>query len=367
MDLGFSEERWAAMRRNYGQWWAKELDRPIIQAALFGYEPVGQPPRVEPLSQANCHDFSVPVMDIVSRWEYDLSSRRFLGDSFPFVDLNCFGPGVLAAFLGARLDNSSGNVWFHAPSDQQSSAIHLTYDANNAWFRRLREIYQAGTDHWEGRVLMGMTDLGGTLDVLASFRPGERLLTDLLLYPNEVKRLTWDIHELWFRYYDELNKVLFPDNPGYSAWTQLFSDVPYYVLQCDFCYMIGPAQFDEFVKPELEAACARLGHSIYHLDGPGQLNHLDSILGIEALDGVQWLPGAGNPDIDQWPEVYEKIRAADKLCHVAWAEDWRLFDAVVDQLGDARGLYYAFSAQKDEEEEVRSFLKRHGVDPDPGG
>ena len=48
--------------------------------------------------------------------------------------------------------------------------------------------------------------------------------------------------------------------------------------------LISPQMFDEFAKPELEATCERLPRAFYHLDGPGQLPHLDSLLEIENLN-----------------------------------------------------------------------------------
>ena len=76
--------------------------------------------------------------------------------------------------------------------------------------------------------------------------------------------------------------------------------------------MISPEMFDEFVKPELIESSLKLPRTFYHLDGSGQLSHLDSLLTIQTLDGVQWVPGAGNPECAEWPEVYQKISAAGK-------------------------------------------------------
>ena len=51
--------------------------------------------------------------------------------------------------------------------------------------------------------------------------------------------------------------------------------------------MLGPEHFEEFVKPEIVASCNRLGNSFYHLDGVGQIRHLDSLLAIAELKGIQ--------------------------------------------------------------------------------
>ncbi|GAG04559.1 unnamed protein product, partial [marine sediment metagenome] len=58
-----------------------------------------------------------------------------------------------------------------------------------------------------------------------------------------------------------------------------------------------------------------MDYAIYHLDGPKQLIHLDDLLSIPSLTGIQWVPGAGAlPSIDEkWMPVYNKIQAAGKL------------------------------------------------------
>ncbi|MBQ9854911.1 MAG: hypothetical protein IJO53_01850, partial [Clostridia bacterium] len=56
----------------------------------------------------------------------------------------------------------------------------------------------------------------------------------------------------------------------------------------------------------------KLNHTIYHLDGIGQLNHLDSLLTLENLDAVQWVFGAGKPGPMSWLYVYRKIMDAGK-------------------------------------------------------
>jgi len=331
MPIDFSAERWDAVRKTYSQWWAGELERPIIPVMMFGRD-AGRPmPDAPLLCQPTCNDLTIPAQDLIDRIDYELSTYTYLGDAFPGFNMDCFGPGVIAALLGGRLDNSSGQVWFFPPDDRPITDIHFEYDPDNVWLKRIKDIYAAGMERWQGQVLMGMTDLGGNLDILSAFRPSERLLLDLYDHPDEVKRLTWEAHEMWHRFYDEFNAVLQPRNPGYSDWSGIYTDSPSYMLQSDFSYMISPRMFDEFVKPELEATCARLPNSFYHLDGVGQLAHLDSLLTIDDLDGVQWVPGDGKPDCAHWPDVYQKIHASGKKIQLLGGFD--VIDAVIEQIG----------------------------------
>jgi hypothetical protein len=88
------------------------------------------------------------------------------------------------------------------------------------------------------------------------------------------------------------------------------------MLQSDFAYMISPRMFKRFVVQDLTDCCAAMDHGFYHLDGKGQLAHLDQLLAIERLRGIQWIPGDGQPPGDEWTEVLQRIRAAGKLCQL---------------------------------------------------
>ena len=125
--------------------------------------------------------------------------------------------------------------------------------------------------------------------------------------------------------------------------------------------MIGPEMFDRFVKPELTASCRRLGNAFYHLDGRGQLPHLDSLLSIDELAGVQWVPGDGSPGITEWPEVYQKIKDAGKLIQIFG--DWHDLEAIAEQVGSTNGEEFILlaSARLDREGEAEEALARWGA------
>jgi 5-methyltetrahydrofolate--homocysteine methyltransferase len=96
------------------------------------------------------------------------------------------------------------------------------------------------------------------------------------------------------------------------------------------------------------------------LDGPGQLVHLDSLLSIPELDNIQWVPGAGNPDEWNWPEVYKKIRDAGKLIHLQ--KGLKSLIGVADQIGTAEGIVTMHGAHISEKDEVEEVLRAYGVE-----
>lgn len=363
MPIAFSPERWETVKKNARAWWDGKLGRPLMHFVLTGRDPGCPPPKSvrewEQRSNKTMYDLSVPPEKTVERWDYGLSLLEYLGDSFPNVWPN-FGPGVLAAFIGGKAEPVPGiTVWFHPEKELEPRDIKFTLDSKNIWLTLIKDICRAAMDRWQGIVQVGMTDLGGNLDVISTFRPGEKLLLDLNDHPDEVKRFSMEVHAAWWKAFGDINAVLQPVNPGYTAWTPIYSETPYYMLQCDFCYMISPGMFDEFVKPELAASCRKLDHAFYHLDGVGQLPHLDSLLRIDELKGIQWIPGAGKTQGEAWPDVYRKIIQAGKRAQ--YVGDWRNFDKLVAQVGSAENFVVFGRAPMKERREVEAFLKRYGA------
>ena len=213
--------------------------------------------------------------------------------------------GKLRRLVGGNQSPPAGRSRRPPGEQKEISELHFEFDPHNRWFLRLRELYLTAAAHFRGNALLSMVDLGGVLDILSTFRPGELLLYDLIDEPEQVKRVTKEIEEAWRKIYWELYGAQNAAEYGCTDWSTIYSRSPSYVLQCDFCYMIGTDMFEEFVLHTLQRDCLALTNTLYHLDGEGELRHLDRLLSIPALKAVQWVPGAGKPNVipvytDDW-------------------------------------------------------------------
>ncbi len=312
MAIDFSDERMEQALENHMRWWNGTLDKPLMAITLRNARRSGTGARAPLLSQANCTDFSWTPEEVIEAIDEELSKNEYLGDAYPYVNFDAFGPGVLAAFCGANLDNSSGRVWFFPRREEEIADIRVKYDPANPWSSRIKAIYRAGIERWGRTVVMGMPDLGGVLDAAAVFRGSQNLAMDLYDDPEEVLRLCGEIEGAWRDAYLDMSTVLHPAEAGYTDWSGLLSREPSYIIQCDFSYMIGNEMFRQFVLPTLRRDVGWLENAIYHLDGVGELNHLDTILELEKLRAVQWVFGDGKPGPMHWLDVYRKIRSAGK-------------------------------------------------------
>ena len=362
MAIQFSPERWARVKENDRLWRARKLGRPLVQWKLHGADP-GRPEPGVPVNGMGTTSFDTrySVDQIIDRFDYDLSCQKYLGDAFPSFWPN-FGPGIAAEFLGGRADPRNGTVWFYPGKFEglHPRDIHVEYSEHSQWLERIIQICRAGMERFEGNVQIAMTDLGGAMDILASLRPAENLLTDFYDCPGEIERLMWEIHPLWFRYFDLINAAL-KGNPGHSSWADVFSNDPAYMLQCDFCYMLGPGMFDRFVLPELAATCARLpGGPFFHQDGIGELPHTKSLHAIPELAGIQWQPGDGDhPPSAGWFDVQRRIRDDGKLSQT-WGGPDEL-EALIQNVGDISNTVIIGWGHVKDEARYREVLKKHGI------
>jgi 5-methyltetrahydrofolate--homocysteine methyltransferase len=359
--IRFNDKQWDNVIGNYRKWWKGELGRPILPLIIHGADAGRPKPDVPSPQFENCGDFSISAEAVIDRVDYDLSCCEFYGDSFPCVRMAHFGPGIMAAFLGAKAEPVKETVWFHPVKQVPIKDLHFTYDENNIWLNRIKDLYRAGMKKWGGNVCMSMTDIGGGMDVLASFLTTEGLLYEVLDNPKEVKRLCNEITGLWLRYYRELAEII-KEQRVFSDWSSQLCEKPTYMLQCDFSYMIGIDTWKEFVHDDLAIISAAIEKAFYHLDGIGEIIHLDDLLSINSISGIQWVPGAGEPETRDWCDLFAKISKAGKKIQMGYGFNKYLDDAlkVIRKPDDLMKMPIQY-AMKDKETALKNLAKYGAV------
>jgi hypothetical protein len=129
--------------------------------------------------------------------------------------------------------------------------------------------------------------------------------------PAGVHRAMGQILNAYNELIDEFIKILEFERYGGVTRHGFYADGIIGVPQCDFGFSIGREQFDEFAMPYLRQEIERLDAVEYHLDGPGNIKHTESICSIEKIGVVQWVAGTGNENKD-WTALYRKIDALGK-------------------------------------------------------
>lgn len=357
-----TEKKYSQLVDDYEKWWNHKTDRPIIQITLASKE-TSQYSRGDLLEM--CYDSKVDPKDVVKAYEETYNHTIYLGDAFPQFYMR--STGILGAYLGQdwKIENKHGTIWF-SETGEEIEDIHLKLNKGFWLYQRSIDILKAFMDHFEGKIALGIPNLGGMMDIVESMRGANNSLMDLYDDPDEVLRVNDEIYEAYKEaYLDMIDTISKGNTIGYTGWITLLSQKPYFISQCDFCCMIGSEQFDEFIKDTLSKEAKLIERSFYHLDGPGAVRHLDTILEC-GFDGIQWVQGAGSASLDsgKWDEIYKKVREKDKLLQVfiSGKEELKCIDYIVGVLGgNPRGLAFICTGNEEDKEEFIKYLDKYHI------
>ena len=118
---------------------------------------------------------------------------------------------------------------------------------------------------------------------------------------------------------------------------------------------VSPQVAQEWILPDILTEMAPLERSIFHLDGPQALRHLDLLLALPQLDAVQWVYGAGRGPAARWIDVYRRIRAAGKSIELL-AEDANDALTMIDAIG-VEGVWIRVDAPFATVDEANGFIQ----------
>jgi hypothetical protein len=327
-------------------WWNRAiLDRPTIQVTAPAR--IRRPPPEK--HHTSVRERWIDAEHTVACFDAQAASTYWGGEILPSLFPN-LGPEIMTAAYGAALEFSEGTSWSVPCLHDWSDIPKLRLDPENDYVRKLLEITRLGLVAGRGKWLTGLTDLHPGGDLAASLRDPQTLCVDLVTEPERVHELLEHIRPSFFEFY-ELQYSLMREagQKVTTSWLPLFSAGRYYIPSNDFSCMISAPMFVEFFLPELLDETEWLDRSIYHLDGPGALRHLDTLLAMPKLGAIQWVYGAGNEPASKWMPVLKRIQAAGKNIHISIAASE--LDAFMENL-EPEGVMLATGVGSVEEAEA---------------
>lgn len=279
--------------RAYRNWWNRTNAEPLLLITAWDGAP--GPPVPD-----NDHDWWFDFPSRFAREAYWLDHTLRLGQALPHLFIN-FGPGVLGACMGGTYEYDRHTFWFTRPVLERLEMIEdFRIREDNRWWQAVWAYTEYALEHARDRYLVSITDIGGGMDVLAGLRGSEALLTDLVDRPQAVAHALAVVYEEWWRLYDTLSRHILERQGYVCAWNGIPAAQQTYTLQNDLSCMISRQHFRTFDLPYLRELCRRIPYPMYHLDGPGAVQHAEALLEIEELCAIQWVPGSGTPGGDAW-------------------------------------------------------------------
>lgn len=286
----------------------------IIDRALVGmrFRKPDAPPRSDAIQYP---DHRSRWLDIEYRAEQAAADMRhwsFYGDALPIAWPN-MGPEIFSAWCGCGYEFGETTTW-SIPSirDWAVDGKKARFDPNHPLFKATLRFTELLAELGKGRFIVGLTDFHPGGDHLAALRGPEALAMELLDTPDEVKAALEPAKADYFDAYNRLYALIAAAGMPATSWIPAVAFGRYYIPSCDFSALISAAQFEEFFLPGIIDECRFYDRSIYHLDGPGAIRHLDSLLRIPELHAIQWVPGAGHEELAPWIPILRRVRAARK-------------------------------------------------------
>jgi hypothetical protein len=307
---------WKEASERLTRWWAgKETDRVValVTSPCRGVKPC--PPRLE------VPDKYTDMSTVFHNLDAALESTFFGGEAFPghWVYL---GPIPLAGYMGCEMHFEPGTVWHSPCRTSWAGAETISFGATNQWYQLLCDLTALSAQRAHGEYLVSGQGFGCVSDVIADMWGTENTLMAMADSPGIIKAVTRELVGISKQLYDELDAIVDPYQKGSFDWLYLWAPGRVWTLQSDLCCMLSPEMFAEFVLDELREEAEYVDFSFYHLDGPGAIKHLDAILGIKALGGIQWVPGAGaSQDPLDWIDLFRRVQAAGKKLMISCPPD----------------------------------------------
>jgi hypothetical protein len=296
-------------KERYEAFWEREIiDRPPVCITL----PVENPKKIQAKKFSSLEEKWLDI-DYRAEWtSVNIANREYLADALPVAWPN-MGPEIFSAWCGCGYRYGETTTWSEpCISDWEKDAGRAVFNENHPLFIKTVEYTKRLLEYGKDNFIVGLTDFHPGGDHLAALRDPQELAIDMIDHEDEIRAKLKSSQKEFFGVYDYFYNMLRNAGMPITSWTPLIHDGKFYIPSNDFSCMVSNEMFENVFLPGITEECRYYERSIYHLDGPGALRHLDSILGIKELDAVQWVPGAGHEGYAHWVDVYQRIQKAGK-------------------------------------------------------
>jgi hypothetical protein len=351
MELSLKPDFDRAVERLEAWWHCEVLDRACVQMH------VARPGEHRPYPAKKHATLRERWMDVEYHVESCLRSYErtyYVGEAFPTYFAN-LGPDICATLLGGELEFMPGTSWAEPFVDDWND-VDFTPQFERVYWDTIRKMTDLALEVGEGKFITGLTDLHMNGDLLSAVRGREQLCLDLHDRPDELREVIRKAGAMYPVVFDDLWNRIKAKGLGCTTWLSVYHHDRYYATSMDFAGLISPEMFQDFFLPIIVDEIEFLERSLFHLDGPTALPHLDTLLSIPKLNGIQWVFGAGNGPCTRWIEVYRRIQNAGKCAQVIVENVEEIF-TILDEL-PPNGLLFTGGGWGMTPDEAEALLKR---------
>jgi hypothetical protein len=299
----------------------------------------------------NLIDYWTNVNFVIDRQIKLIDNTNYYGQAVPFHFVD-FGASAMPIALGAEPEYvSKDTIWAHPKLNSIEEITDLVLDESNPSYKVILETTRQSIASAHNHHMASVYPLNGITDIMAGLYGTENLLMDFIIKPDQVKSAMKYFKTLWIKEFNHIQSIMNESgNLGGIGWAGIWSPGTTFPIQEDLTYMISSEMYREFCLPHVRDIIDCMDYSLYHLDGIGAIPHLDTLLEIENLNAIQWVPGAGKEKLDQWYDLIKRILKAGKSVQIFAQPDE--VGGLVDNVGPKGLLITVLNANNEQAEKL---------------
>ncbi len=350
------------VKKRWNAFWVGEfVERPMICAETLKIESSEPVNLLETRYWNPCVGKYNEQLELIDKW---IDSTIFMYDLIPFMSAD-HGPDQFAAWMGSHLKFSKNNIatnWAQPTLENWESFLPVSLKKKNETWQSFLNYSALLKKRGQEKYIVGMADLHSQMDAFSALRHPDKLCMDLYDTPDLLKKGCEQARAMYPEVYERIYSAGgMSAETGTIGWLPLWCEGKTAVVQCDFSVFLSNKMWKEFVLPGIREEIEFLDHCFYHLDGKQQLIHLDDLLKIEKLDGIQWVPGAGQPEMfsRHWRNLLKKILDAGKKIVVYGNMDLDIIKDIHRDLGFENIVYDIHGQTQEEIEKIENWLTKN--------
>ena len=328
--MNVQKRDWDLMKKRWEAWWACDYyDRPVLQISapkqpenpIIDWKEIDESEKNPMLKHAD-------IDHQIKRAKLQIEYTHFGGET-----LKLCNPGWAvghAAFCGCEPIFRDDTVWVDPlPGGTEDKYPEYDFDRSNYWWNFLNGFQKKAMKENDGQYML-LPHMGNpTFDTLAQIRGTTNLLIDIAQNKTLVKEQMKKLGVLMREMYKDQLELISQDKSvegfinAYSVW----SPGTMLGLEADEAVSISPNDYKEIIVPDLMDIMAMVDYNMYHVDGPGYIKHIDTLLDLPELKAIQWLPGAGQPGFAHWIPLIQKIQSKKKPVLI-YGSEWDIMTAL---------------------------------------
>lgn len=319
------KEDWENVKERWAAWWECELyDRILLQVHAPMNKPV--PGKNDEPILAQKDNVVTPEIKwsnidfMINQTMKRINSTFYGGEAIPvFYHGWSIGHALL---FGCEPDFKDDTIWTNPIPVQKDGYPFIKADKTNKWYKWFVENTEKAARASGARYYVMPAWGNHAGDNLALIRGSEQLMIDIAENPDWVRKAIKVVSDALIEFREVLwGKVSLTGMEGSMNYVSCWSPGRTLGLDCDVSCMVSPDTFKQIFLPPLIETMEAVDHRIYHLDGPGAIQHLDTLLNLKEIHAIQWVPGAGAPGIMQWIPLIKRIQKKRKAVVVPATPD----------------------------------------------